>query len=1057
MTTIIQRTDRRLAALALATAALALPAPAAAQLDPLLFLKTTNHNVLLAVDTSQRMQRDADEVYYDPRAYLRLGRNWEPTLGISAATTSQKYRRTYRDLVPTGGSGNQFVNATIGHVGDLQAGYSAFYARTRLGVARLGLQASVLKNASAVRFSLLKMRQNNVVLGTPSDLATGTGGTTDNSDFAQNAPTDTGNAGRWNLNLPTLAGANSAVATVTAPVVAADAANQNASVFTILGRDPETTGALLAASRDTSSQVDAPIDNLLDDARAEAVRLIAADVLCRNTVVVLVVGGGEGNASGENPAAKASTFLNISGRRVPIYVVAIAPKAAEVAGLRSIATNSGGQFFEITQTMIDRVPAGTPVPEVTAAVNLATQHTFVSQTTFNTAPTALLPFGPSEDFQTTSPITGSVNLEGARDINGVTLVNTVIENSTTGTPIPQRNNVTLTSGFTLPGFDAKLRAFRVYEPVADSTKPAGYRFDQDGTPLWVAHTPEADARNIYTVLPTGTVVSFDAANATVLAPYLRANDAAALIAAVRARPLGAIINSTPAILDPPSLDPPPDIDYTAFRDANKGRRSMVFVGGNDGMLHAIDGRLGVEAWAFIPFNLLPKLRLLESGQPVGDFNYFVDSSAKIADIKVGGVWRTYMFLGQGPGGTFYNTFDVTMGGMAASVSATSDTESAVLPYFASPSSISFVWSFPRNSAFDWNVGAVGDLGASATALERTVGETWSDPAIGQVEALSSPYVMFVGSGFLKYSWQLRPFRAGAVAGTTLYMLNAATGAVLASQDIASDGLAETVDDCRAVNNCTRLKNALQMDPVATGVLDSRFVSRIYVGDLDGRVWRFNVGLLSGAPVINGAPVRLYDATAAHPLFASMATVTIGPTAQYIFVGTGADLLPSNGVNQSYKLLVLQDVGAGTAALTAEILLEATDGTAGDEKVTAFPAVAGDIVFFTTTTQSPLTPCTPFVANLYAFTFTGGPAYDTNGDGRLTGATTTGSGKTKTTTAGDSTKVTTVAGARATAPFVVDQHLVFGAGSELQMFGDPQDFNNGVGQVGVRILSWREIR
>jgi hypothetical protein len=1057
MTTIIRLTDRPLAALALATAALALPAPAAAQLDPLLFLKTTSHNVLLAVDTSQRMQRDADEIYYDPRAYSRLGRNWEPTLGISVATTSQKYRRTYRGLLPSGGSGTQFTNTTIGHVGDLQAGYSAFYARTRLGVARLGLQASVLKNASAVRFSLLKMRQNNVALGTPSDLATGTGGTTDNSDAAQNAPTDTGNAGRWNLNLPTLAGANSAVAAVTAPVVAADAANQNASVVTILGRDPETAGALLAASRDTNSQVDAPVDNLLDDARAEAVRLINADVLCRNTVVVLVVGGGEGNASGENPAGKASTFLNISGRRVPIYVIAIAPKAAEVADLRSIATNSGGRFFEITPEMIARVPAGTPVPEVTAAVNLATQHTFVSQTTFNTAPTALLPFGPSEEFQTTSPITGSVNLEGANDINGAALVNTLIENPTTGTTIPQRNNVTLTSGFSLPGFEAKLRAFRVYEPVADNTKPAGFRFDQDGTPLWVAHTPEADDRNIYTVLPSGAVVAFDAANATTLAPYLRASDAAALIAAVRARPLGAVINSTPAILDPPSLDPPPDQDYPAFREANKGRRSIVFVGGNDGMLHAIDGRLGVEVWAFIPFNLLPKLRLLDSGQPVGDFNYFVDSSAKIADVKVGGSWRTYLFLGQGPGGTFYNTFDVTMGGMAGAVAATSDSESAVLPYFSSTSAISFVWSFPRNTAFDWNVGESGDLGASATAVERTVGETWSDPAIGQVEALSSPYVMFVGSGFFKYTWQQRPFRAGAVAGTTLYMLNAATGAVLTSQDVGSDGLAETVDDCRVSNNCGRLKNALQMDPVATGVLDSRFVSRVYIGDLDGRVWRFNVGLLSGVPTINGTAVRLYDATEGHPLFASMATVTVGSTNQYIFVGTGADLLPSNGVNQSYKLLVLLDTGAGTATRTSEIALEAVDGTGGDERVTAFPAVAGDIVFFTTTTQSPLTPCTPYVANLYAFTFIGGPAYDTNGDGRITGATTTGSGKTKTTTAGDSTKVTTVTGARATAPFVVDQHLVFGAGSNLQMFGDPQDFNNGVGQVGVRILSWREIR
>jgi hypothetical protein len=31
------------------------------------------------------------------------------------------------------------------------------------------------------------------------------------------------------------------------------------------------------------------------------------------------------------------------------------------------------------------------------------------------------------------------------------------------------------------------------------------------------------------------------------------------------------------------------------------------------------------------------------------------------------------------------------------------------------------------------------------------------------------------------------------------------------------------------------------------------------------------------------------------------------------------------------------------------------------------------------------------------------------------------------------------------------------GSNLESFGDPADFNNGIGQVGVRILSWREIR
>jgi hypothetical protein len=102
-----------------------------------------------------------------------------------------------------------------------------------------------------------------------------------------------------------------------------------------------------------------------------------------------------------------------------------------------------------------------------------------------------------------------------------------------------------------------------------------------------------------------------------------------------------------------------------------------------------------------------------------------------------------------------------------------------------------------------------------------------------------------------------------------------------------------------------------------------------------------------------------------------------------------------------------------------------------------------VVFFTTTTTRAGVLCALPDANLYALTFIGGPAYDNTGDDTVNGK--------------DTPLVKTVAGVRATAPFVVDQHLVFGAGETLQMFGDTQDFNNGVGQAGVRILSWREVR
>jgi len=90
---------------------------------------------------------------------------------------------------------------------------------------------------------------------------------------------------------------------------------------------------------------------------------------------------------------------------------------------------------------------------------------------------------------------------------------------------------------------------------------------------------------------------------------------------------------------------------------------MIFIGANDGMIHAIDARTGYEMWAFIPYNLLPKLRTFRDGQAVDQFDYFVDSSPKIAEVKLSGVWRTLLLIGEGPGGTFYQTFDVTEAGM----------------------------------------------------------------------------------------------------------------------------------------------------------------------------------------------------------------------------------------------------------------------------------------------------------------------------------------------------------------------------------------------------------
>ena len=1131
-----------------AAAALLLNAAASyAQIDPLNFLKITQPNgldarpnVVFVVDTGNRMQRDAPtdntsqatsvatSTYYDPFLYPKTGAAYESLLGVSAANTSAIYRRKYVNLALTSGS-DKFSADTIKVVGDRDTGYTTFAAATRLAIARAGIYQAVVENRYVARFGLVQMRQKTPTM----PAAAGNSGPVADADLSQLGPTDSGSlSGRWNITRPTVqsggGGNNGAQASTAATIIKADSSSANTDVLNKVGVDIrgawQGVGAapnplpspLIPAGNDDSTTFDTPVKLMLDDAKTEVTRLINInnDPTCRNTIVVLIVGGGEGNStSGVTNATlgtTASGFATISSRRVPVYVVAIAPPASDVASLKAIAANSGGQYFEITSANITAAlastmqtatgavlaPTGTVVvPEVVKAIDTAVGHAFAAQSDFNSVPTAAslpradatLPLGTVTEFQVTSPIIGTVNLNNVKDINGSTLPAPQPPDvkDKAGNVIPQRNNLLVTTAFRLPSFDAVMRGFRTYKAVADSTLQSGWKFTSDGTPLWIASTPsDSTQRNLYTATAAGTLIELTTANVAALAPMMNLTtaDATVVINAVRNLSLGTPVDSTPAFLNPPSLDPPPDDSYPGFAAANKDRRTVIWVGTNRGFLEAIDARTGLEVWGFVPLNLLPKLRTLVDGQPVGNFDFFVDGSAKLSDVKLSGIagcdadhpsncWRTHLIMGEGAGGAFYQSFDVTMANMASCIAPDNDDQIRLLACFKSTTNITLNWAFPSYSSFDPTLSVAvhcdpstgtcdsfpyGDLGATASSIEKTVGQTWSDPAVGQVLTGAGPYSVLIGSGFLPYATQQQAYlpaasrtRGGTVAGTTFYILDAKTGTVYASSDVASDGINETANNCAAnAAGCKQMKNALQTDPVATGPSDSRFITKAYIGDLDGNLWRFDITLDASSKPSITAKNKLFSTGSDQPIFQSMATVNVGGTNQYVFMGTGSDLLPSTDKNTVYKLMAVLDTGAATGTQAFSRALAKSNTLSTDERVTAFPAVAGDIVFFTTTTFKTSTPCTAPDANLYAFTFSGGAAYDTNNDGKFTST--------------DSVLVKTLTGTRATAPFIVDQHLVFGGSGaggvpSLSMFGDANDFNNGVGQAGVRILSWREVR
>ena len=70
--------------------------------------------------------------------------------------------------------------------------------------------------------------------------------------------------------------------------------------------------------------------------------------------------------------------------------------------------------------------------------------------------------------------------------------------------------------------------------------------------------------------------------------------------------------------------------YSNFMSQHSGRREIIYVGANDGMLHAFDATTGNELWAFIPPSLHPKLSTMISTKANSTNSiYGVDGSSSV--------------------------------------------------------------------------------------------------------------------------------------------------------------------------------------------------------------------------------------------------------------------------------------------------------------------------------------------------------------------------------------------------------------------------------------------
>lgn len=105
--------------------------------------------------------------------------------------------------------------------------------------------------------------------------------------------------------------------------------------------------------------------------------------------------------------------------------------------------------------------------------------------------------------------------------------------------------------------------------------------------------------------------------------------------------------------------------YGAFAAGAAGGRShIIFVAGNNGMLHGFDAETGVEKFAFLTKSSIDSGKLKKYvkpsyGKPGGDpHEYILDGELTVADAYVGG-WKTILVGTQGRGGTGVFALDVT--------------------------------------------------------------------------------------------------------------------------------------------------------------------------------------------------------------------------------------------------------------------------------------------------------------------------------------------------------------------------------------------------------------
>ena len=368
--------------------------------------------------------------------------------------------------------------------------------------------------------------------------------------------------------------------------------------------------------------------------------------------------------------------------------------------------------------------------------------------------------------------------------------------------------------------------------------------------------------------------------------------------------LGDALESQPAYISNPVFSYPYP-GYSAYVTAQANRAGTVYMGTNDGMMHAFAADTGVERWTYVPSMVIPNMWKLADISYATMHANFVNGSPITSDIycpgNCGGVhdavpgasasWRTILVAGLNGGGRGYYALDIT------------DPVTPIL-----------LWEF-------------------TPATDSALGYSYGQPII--TRKADGTWVVLVTSGYDNGTLSSNPLVNNSPTGDGigyLYVLDATAGTIISkiSTGVGSAATPSGLAKIAAWND-------------APGGNQAGYV---YGGDLLGNVWRFDINSTATAAVGKGSVMQfatLFSNAAGTLPQPVTTTPVLGSTtsgARIIFVGTGKYLESADrSTTQTQTQYAIVDNNATTTLVNPRTsLIQQTLTTTGATRTVSNNAV-----------------------------------------------------------------------------------------------------------------------